>query len=691
MRNRRLGWRVPLIIALCLIPPLAMTAFAQAGGTPQTQLDSSLEGHTVASGLNAPTAAVWAPDGRLFVAEKQGTVRVVLPGEAPRARTLVDISGHVSTHIDRGLLGITVDSDFAHNGYLYLLYTYDPKPTEIAVPKTARLTRVTVGPGATLIAGEKVILGSAGSKACPAPSSTLDCMPSDGSSHSIGTVRSAPDGTLWVGIGDGVEPGSRSSTILRPLNTNVMSGAIMHIDRNGHGLRVHGFCPTVTTLTRPCTKIFAKGLRNPYRFTVLPGPGTKLAVGDVGFETTEEINFATAGRSYGWPCREGAHAQAVYSSLAACKALKSGSQTDPVYEYPHSGGSAAVMTGPVLGDTWPVGRRGKLVVGDYALGTAGLLDLSHPEAGVDPLVSGLHPIVDMEPSPDGGITMVEIGFTASGVEAGRVWGLNPASGNQRPWPKPKATVADSTASFDADATDADSTVLTYLWDFGDGSNGTGATPSHTYATPGIYYARVTVSDGSETGTDVVPVAAGLEAPIINLISPVEGAKSTDGATLSLSATATLAGRALQSSAISWTVILHHGNHGHFLTRFAGSAGSLKFATDHDADSWYDVLVRATTTEGQSAYKRVSLYPTTRRLTLQSSVSGQQLGWAGKLVPQGVRDTAVGLRSTLTVPATVMVGSVRWRFSKWSDGSRSSTRTVTMPNRDLSLKATYIRG
>ncbi|MCX6388266.1 MAG: PQQ-dependent sugar dehydrogenase [Solirubrobacterales bacterium] len=691
MRNRRLGWRAPLIVTLCLAPPLAMTAFAQAGGTPQTQLDSSIEGHTVASGLNAPTAAAWAPDGRLFVAEKQGTVRVVLPGEAPRAKTLIDISGHVATHLDRGLLGIAVDSDFTHNGYLYLLYTYDPKPTDTQGAKTARLTRVTVGAGATLATGEKTILGVEGSKACPTPVSALDCMPSDGSSHSIGTVRSSPDGTLWVGIGDGVEPGSRSASIMRPLNTNVMSGAIMHIDRNGHGLRAHGFCPTVTTLTRPCTKIFAKGFRNPYRFTVLPGSGTRVAVGDVGYDTTEELDFATSGHSYGWPCREGAHAQAVYSSLAACKALKAGSQTDPVYEYSHAGGGASIMAGPVLGDAWPGGQRGKLVVGDYARGTAGIMDLANPSAGVASLVTGLQSVVDMEPAPDGGVTMVEVGFTASGVEPGRVWVLNPAGGNQRPWPKPKATVTVSNAVFDAGAVDADSPDLTYAWDFGDGSSGTGATPSHTYTTPGMYYARVTVSDGSKAGTDVVPVAAGLESPVINLSSPLDGAKSTDGATLNLAATATVAGVALPPSAIGWTLILHHGTHDHFLTRFNGRTGSVKFLTDHDAGSWYDLIVRATTPEGQSAYTRVSLHPNTHNLTLQSTIAGQQFGWTGRLVPQGVRDTAVGLRSTLTVPATVMVGSVRWRFSKWSDGSRISTRTLTMPNHDLSLKATYIRG
>ena len=645
-----------------------------------------LEARTVASGLNAPVAASWAPDGRVFIAEKSGTVKVVLPGEAPTARALYDLSDHVATYIDRGLLGIAVDSDFAHNGYVWLLYTHDSDSSDTDGAKTARLSRIKVGAGATLIGEEVPVLGVQGTSACPSPAAALDCMPSDGMSHSIGTVRSDPDGSLWVGIGDGVTPGSLSPTIMRALNPNVMSGAIMHVDRNGHGLKVHPFCPKTKTLTASCTKVFAKGFRNPFRFTLL-GKG-KVAVGDVGFNATEELDVATAGKSFGWPCREGAHPQSVYANTSACKKVKRSTQTDPVYEYPHEGASAAIMTGPVLGNEWPEGQRGKLVVADYARGTAGLFDLADPAANLAPLATGLMAVVDMEPVPGGGIGMVESGFMSSGVVPGRVWVLEPAGASQRPWLKPVATVSGQTVNFDARARDADSTNLTYEWDFGDGTTGTGATPSHDYSEPGLYRAKVTVSDGTESGSDIVPVAAGLPAPSVEISSPSDGTTVAGGQVINLRGSATLGGQAVPSTALSWTLVLHHGGHDHFLTSFNGPLGSVEIPQDHNIDSSFDLVLKAKTAQGQSAYVRRSLRYKSQSLNLSTSV-GVKVGWAGDSV-SGSAETAVGLKSGLTVPASVTVAGKRWKFSAWSDGSHSASRTFTMPDRAVTLRANYIR-
>ncbi len=54
----------------------------------------------------------------------------------------------------------------------------------------------------TAISPETVLVGSIGAGPCPAPAPKVGCIPSDGTSHSIGTVRSAPDGTLFLGSGD---------------------------------------------------------------------------------------------------------------------------------------------------------------------------------------------------------------------------------------------------------------------------------------------------------------------------------------------------------------------------------------------------------------------------------------------------------------------------------------------------------
>ncbi len=99
---------------------------------------------TIASGADAPTAVAWAPDGRMFLAQKGGVVLVRDPDGT--VKTLLDISGEVNDFVDRGLIGIAVDKDFATNGYLYLLYSHElePQDPDSPDPMASRLTRVTV-------------------------------------------------------------------------------------------------------------------------------------------------------------------------------------------------------------------------------------------------------------------------------------------------------------------------------------------------------------------------------------------------------------------------------------------------------------------------------------------------------------------------------------------------------------------
>ena len=97
--------------------------------------------------------------------------------------------------------------------------------------------------------------------------------PSDGITHSIGTVRSAPDGTLFVGSGDGAEFSGVDDRAFRSYDDKSYAGKVLHIDRNGRGLPGHPFCPADNDLSHVCTKVYAKGFRNPFRFTLRPGGG----------------------------------------------------------------------------------------------------------------------------------------------------------------------------------------------------------------------------------------------------------------------------------------------------------------------------------------------------------------------------------------------------------------------------------
>ena len=104
---------------------------------------SGFEVETVAWGLAIPTAMTFAPDGRIFVAQKWWTVQVIKNGVLLNTPliTLTDVNNYG----DRWLIGIAIDPNFASNGYLYLSYTYENSPgTNIAWAKTGRIVRITV-------------------------------------------------------------------------------------------------------------------------------------------------------------------------------------------------------------------------------------------------------------------------------------------------------------------------------------------------------------------------------------------------------------------------------------------------------------------------------------------------------------------------------------------------------------------
>src|SRR5213082_218535 len=135
--RRLAAWMAPVLAGAALLCPPARAA---------ATLPAGFDEQTLASGLTRPTAVAWAPDGRMFIAEKDGIVRVVDASGNLLASPLIDISSEVNSPGDRGLLGIAVDSSFATNHYLYLLYTYELNPLspDSFSPMVSRLTRVTV-------------------------------------------------------------------------------------------------------------------------------------------------------------------------------------------------------------------------------------------------------------------------------------------------------------------------------------------------------------------------------------------------------------------------------------------------------------------------------------------------------------------------------------------------------------------
>src|SRR5262245_7131939 len=163
------------LAALAAAWGLAGAGHVAAGGG----LPAGFQDQTIASGLNQPTAIAFAPDDRLFILEKEGTVWIVKNGQR-LATPFLQVA--VNSYFERGLLGIAFDPDFASNGYVYLYYT-----TSARSPKT-RVSRFTAS-GDTAVAGSERVL--------------IDGIPSDAGNHNGGCLRFGPDGKLYASVGDG--------------------------------------------------------------------------------------------------------------------------------------------------------------------------------------------------------------------------------------------------------------------------------------------------------------------------------------------------------------------------------------------------------------------------------------------------------------------------------------------------------
>jgi glucose/arabinose dehydrogenase len=675
---------------------LFLYAPAAAGGA---NFPPDFEERTVASGLTGPTGIAWAPDGRMFVIEKEGRLKVVAPND-DSATLVADLSDEVNSYWDRGLLGIAVDTSYATNNYVYLLYTRERQPMtpDDDGPMVSRLERFKINTSNQVV--ERTTILGAHNGPCPAPSNDVDCIPSEGFSHSIGSVRSAPDGTLWVGSGDAASFNFVDQLALRTYNPQSMAGKIMHIDREGRGLSGHPFCPG-NPVTDVCAKIWAGGFRNPFRFKLRPGGG--LTVGDVGWGTTEEVDLVptaagTAGRLYGWPCYEGSGRTGGYRDLTACdseyaKEGTSQAHLGPVHQYAHTSAGGAVLGGPTYtGGLFPSTYQGDVFFADYVQGFIKRLNVNAQDqvTSVENFATDWTG-VDVEQTPDGELAYASFGNGSAGTGSIRrivytpanrsptaVIGANPTSG-----PAPLAVSFNGGGS-----TDPDGDPLTYQWSFGDGGTSTQASPSHTYTNPNTYTATLTVRDGrSGQDSETVGISAG-NTPPQAVVTGDTSYRGGESFSLQGSASDQQQG-SIPASGLRWDVRVIHGDHIHVLGSFLNrSELDLQAITDHDADAHYEITMTATDAGGLTDQATVTLDPETTTVRLDSSPAGAAVSYGGRqfTAPQELV-TAIGYHTTISATDPFELGGAIFDFTGWSNGG-ARVQNFVVPPTGAELTANY---
>ncbi len=350
-----------VLVALVIFLATSLAA-AEAPARATIITGPALEEVTVVSGLVEASTFAFAPDGRIFIVEKPGVVRVFKDGALLPA-PLIDIQDRVNSFWFRGLLGLAIDPDFFSNGYVYLLYTYEHDPDDYEGPKTARLTRVTVVGDEASPDTEVVILGTVSGAPCGDFPPGADCIPGDAQHHTASDIRFAAGGTLFVTIGDAA-PNAVEELSLRAQDLDSLAGKVLHINPDGTGVAGNPFWNGDPNANR--SKVWARGLRNPFRLTVRPDTGIPY-LGDVGWAGWEEINVVRSGANLGWPCYEGVGHQLDYEPDPVCQALyllEPGAVTPPLYAYPTP--PSGSVTGGDFATTYSGPQAGAYFFGDWA-------------------------------------------------------------------------------------------------------------------------------------------------------------------------------------------------------------------------------------------------------------------------------------------------------------------------------------
>jgi len=225
---------------------------------------------TVARGLEVPWALAFAPDGRLFLTERPGRIRVVQDGVLlPEPAATLEVA-HV---VEAGLMGLALDPDFASNHYLYVYYTYSDNGGRL----WNRVERF-IEEGNRLKEPKVIIDGIPGA-----------------SIHDGGRIKFGPDGKLYVTTGD-----ASRQDLSQDLSS--LAGKVLRLNPDGS-------IPADNPFSR--SPVYSYGHRNPQGLAWHPVTGQLFATehGPTGFD---EVNILQPGKNYGWPLVRGIARQNQY-------------------------------------------------------------------------------------------------------------------------------------------------------------------------------------------------------------------------------------------------------------------------------------------------------------------------------------------------------------------------------------------
>lgn len=604
----------------------------------------------VAGGLSNPTAIAFAQDGRIFIAQQNGVVRVV---KNSALLSTPFISLPVQAAGERGLIGIALDPAFATNSFVYLYHTLPDGSRN-------RIIRLTANGDVAATGSEQLVLN-------------LDPL-SSATNHNGGAMHFGPDGKLYVAIGDNANSATAQ-------NLDTYHGKLLRINADGS---VPAGNPFTGSLQK--SRVWAYGLRNPFTFTFQPGTG-KLYVNDVGQNTWEEINDATTGgKNFGWPEAEGNSANTAF--------------TNPVYAYQHGSGDGVgcAITGGTFfnpGSTaYPSEYIGRYFYQDYCNRWINTLSFSGSSVTRQPFATNLGGnSLYITTGPDGNLYYLQ----RSPGALKKIIYTNNTAPTITGHPASQSVPEGQSVSFSVTA--SGTAPLQYQWrkNSTDISGATAATYTIASAKPSdaaTYSVIVSNAQGSATSNGAqLTVTAANTPPQAQIATPAEGTLYRAGQTISFSGTASDSeDGSLAASAFSWFVEFHHDEHKHDGPPVAQGSKTGSFTIpasgETSADVWFRLVLIVTDSKGLKDTAIRDIHPHKSQLQFRTQPAGLQITLDGQpaRTPFAVMGVE-GIERTIG-PVTLQTTDIKvYTFDRWLHGG-AATQTLSTPIPDTVFTAVY---
>jgi len=560
---------------------------------------------TVVSGLNQPIPFDWLPDNSMVIGEKGGRLLRFANGQTQTIATLT-----VSSFSERGLLGIAIDPNFTANRQIYLNLS--------ATTGVNRVVRYTLTENFTL-ADEFILLDNIYS--------------STQGNHNAGDLHFDSNRNLYISTGDG---GAANSCKGCSQKLDSPNGKILRINPDtGAGVADN---PFISNTNEVAKKVWAYGLRNPYRFGIRPNTNL-LYIADVGENRFEELDLGIPGANYGWPQVEGP----LPSSQPGI--------TYPVFYYERSNNSdpsfnnCSSVTGGAFtkGNNFPANYTNHYFFGDYTCGKIWSADSNNPQSA-SLFAQNVGAPVHIAFGNDGALYY-------SDISSGSIKRIKYIYTNT-PTPAPTQ------------------------------SNQPTSSPSPT-----------PTASPSPSPTSSPSPSASNTPPTLTITSPANNTKALPDDSILAEATVSDAeDQTISGNNIQWNVVRHHGtSHTHPWYQGTGSSISFPMPAPEDletaANSHLEAIATIQDSQGATSTQSVNIYFETVDITFQTQPAGlklvlNNLQYTAPTTIPAVKDQSF----SVSAPAQEFNGKT-YTFVSWSDNQPAEHNYIA-PQTSTTLTATF---